>query len=109
MMESEEPLTPLEVVRDPEKAFVLGSDASKVQNSDVSDDLAELLDSGSDSANELGSENTFRLLAIDTLKHHQSQEAHIAKLQQWLATETRPRQDEVLRRIFVRWHITSES
>ena len=55
----------------------------------------ELLNAGSDSASELGSEISFTFLAMDTLKQEQSLESDIAKIHQFIATETPPTQEKL--------------
>ena len=64
-----------------------------MQNCDASDEFVDLLDSNPDSRSEVGSETSLTLLAIETLKRHQSQEMDIAKLHQWIARETLPTRD----------------
>ena len=43
----------------------------------------------------MGGERSLVLLAIDTVKQHQSQKTDIAKVQQWMATKTSPTRDEL--------------
>ena len=66
-----------------------------LSNADLSDDFVDLLDADSESASEVGNEASITLLAIETLKQHQSQEIDIAKLQEGIATETLTRRDEL--------------
>ena len=78
------------------KNNVVGDSLSRIPlpltlpNADMSDDFVELLDADSDSASEVGSETSLTVWAIENLKQHQSQETDIAKLQQWIVTETLP-------------------
>ena len=87
MMEREEPPPPVAVLQDPEKPFVLETDASSDQNQDESDDFLEWLDAAPDSASEFRSESSLLLLAIDTVKQHQLHKSDIVKLEQWLTTQ----------------------
>ena len=69
--------------------------AITLPNVDTSDDFVELLDADSESASKVGSDTSLTLLAIETLKQYKSHETDIAKLQQWIATETLPTREEL--------------